>query len=237
MNYMLIENNTLQGMKKTYNEYVKSDKDDPIPIHTHLVHKYNITCMIVLKPEDLSDISSKRETPITSSEYRKQVKFATGSADGQVKIWAGMALHNEMTIKVSDYSVTSIAWMTYSKKLVVATTNRMISFYEINPNNRQNTKVYSRFENLVAVPLCMEYYRWPQNSETNKNTPQEKYETLLVGDDLGIIHKYDFDKFWHHCEFKNYGYDRVDDHYYNKYVQKPMLDCHIPEISKKFVED
>ena len=69
-------------MKKTYNEYVKSDKDDPIPIHTHLVHKYNITCMIVLKPEDLSDVSSKRETPITSSEYRKQVKFATGSADG-----------------------------------------------------------------------------------------------------------------------------------------------------------
>ena len=47
-----------------------------------------------------------------------------------------MGLFNEMTIKVADYSVTSIAWMTFSKKLVVATTNRMISFYEINPNNR-----------------------------------------------------------------------------------------------------
>ena len=71
MNYMLIENNTLQGMKKTYNEYVKSDQDDPIPFYKNLVHNTNITCMIVLKPEDLSDISSKRESPITSSEYRK----------------------------------------------------------------------------------------------------------------------------------------------------------------------
>ena len=54
---------------------------------------------------------------------------------------------------------------------------------------------------------------------------------------MGIIHKYDFEKFWHHCEFKAYGYDRVDEHFYNKNVQKPMLDCHTAEISKKFVED
>ena len=237
MNYMLIENNTLSSMKKTNNEYVKSDKDDVSPIYTDQVHAKNITCMIVLKPEDLSDISAKREQPLSSAEYRKQVKFATGSADGIVKVWAGMALYNEMTIKVADYSVTSIAWMSFSKKLVVATTNRMISFYEIGPNNRQNTKIFSRFENLVAVPLCLEYYRWPNNPETNKNQQQEKFETLLVGDDLGIIHKYDFEKFWHHCEFKAYGFDRVDESFYNKNVQKPMLDCHTAEISKKFVED
>ena len=66
-----------------------------------------------------------------------------------------------MTIKVADYSVTAISFMTFSKKLVVATTNRMISFYEINSNNRQNVQPYSRIENLVAVPLCLEYYRWP----------------------------------------------------------------------------
>ena len=136
MNYMLIENNTLTSMKKTYNEYVKSDLDDLSPLQTDCCHAKNITCMIVLKPEDLSDINSKREQPLSSAEYRKQVKFATGSADGIVKIWQGMGLFNEMTIKVADYSVTSIAWMTFSKKLVVATTNRMISFYEINPNNR-----------------------------------------------------------------------------------------------------
>ena len=34
MNYMLIENNTLSSMKKTNNEYVKSDKDDVSPIYT-----------------------------------------------------------------------------------------------------------------------------------------------------------------------------------------------------------
>ena len=61
MNYMLIENNTLSSMKKTNNEYVKSDKDDVSPIYTDQVHLKNITCMIVLKPEDLSDISAKRE--------------------------------------------------------------------------------------------------------------------------------------------------------------------------------
>ena len=61
MNYMLIENNTLSSMKKTNNEYVKSDKDDVSPIYTDQVHAKNITCMIVLKPEDLSDISAKRE--------------------------------------------------------------------------------------------------------------------------------------------------------------------------------
>ena len=32
MNYMLIENNTLTSMKKTYNEYVKSDVDDLSPL-------------------------------------------------------------------------------------------------------------------------------------------------------------------------------------------------------------
>ena len=86
-----------------------------------------------------------------------------------MKIWSGMGLRFEMTIKVADYSVTAITFMTLSKKLVIATTNRMISFYEINTNNRQNMRPYSRFENLVAVPLCLEYYRWPKTSETNKS--------------------------------------------------------------------
>jgi Ca2+-binding EF-hand superfamily protein len=61
MNYMLIENNTLSSMKKTFNEYVKSDLDDLSPLFTKQGHAKNITCMITLKPEDLSDISLKRE--------------------------------------------------------------------------------------------------------------------------------------------------------------------------------
>ena len=170
MNYMLIENTTLSHMKKEHFEYVKSDVDDPSPSFYDQCHTKNITCLIILKPEDLTDPPKHGREKISSAEYRKNVKFASGAADGTVKIWAGMHLRYEMTIKVVEkYSVTAITFMTLSKKLVVATMNRMISFYEINSNNRQNIQPYSRFENLVAVPLCLEYYRWPETSETNKS--------------------------------------------------------------------
>jgi len=85
--------------------------------------------------------------------------------------------------------------MTVSKKLVAASANRMISFYDLSSTNYQLP--YSRIEGLVGIPLCMEYYAWPpKNSEG-------KLETLLVGDDLGICHKYDFTKTdWHWCQYK-----------------------------------
>jgi hypothetical protein len=46
------------------------------------------------------------------------------------------------------------------------------------------------------VPLCLEYYPWPKNKDN-------KLESLLVGDDLGICHLYNFTQTdWHYCEFK-----------------------------------
>ena len=54
----------------------------------------------------------------------------------------------------------------------------------------------SRIENLVGVPLCIEYYMWPKNKE-------KKRETLILGDDLGICHMYNFTmENWHYCEYK-----------------------------------
>ena len=42
----------------------------------------------------------------------------------------------------------------------------------------------------------MEYYKWPKNNDG-------KYETLIVGDELGIVHKWDFTSpEWHSCQFK-----------------------------------
>ena len=55
MNYMLIENNTLSTMKKEHFEYVQSGKDDPSPSMVEQCHSKNITCLIVLKPDDLTD--------------------------------------------------------------------------------------------------------------------------------------------------------------------------------------
>jgi hypothetical protein len=45
----------------------------------------------------------------------------------------------------------------------------------------------------------MEYYQWPDN----------KLETLLVGDDLGICHMYNFiPNDWHYCEYKKGSKDK-----------------------------
>jgi hypothetical protein len=84
--------------------------------------------------------------------------------------------------------------MTHSKRLVAASANRMISFYDLNSTNY--SVPVSRIEGLVGIPLCMEYYKWPKNNDG-------KFETLLVGDDLGICNKYDFtSNEWHICQYK-----------------------------------
>jgi hypothetical protein len=90
--------------------------------------------------------------------------------------------------------------------------NYRISFYDLNQTN-YNVPV-SRIENLVGIPLCLEYYQWPKNKEN-------KIETLLVGDDLGICHMYNITSTeWHYCEYKLGSKDP------NK--------CHQHEIVEKF---
>jgi hypothetical protein len=159
MNYMLIENNTLSSMKKEHFEYIKSDKQDEPPGNRLLGHEKNITCMITITPEDQMDMpKDPNKKQFTTGEYRKKVKFVTGSSDGVVKVWSGVVrMHNqqdttgklEMDLKVSKYAVTALAWMTGSKKLVVATADRMISFYPLNSVKKEAS---DRIEDLVAVP-------------------------------------------------------------------------------------
>ena len=60
--------------------------------------------------------------------------------------------------------------------------------------------------NTFAKMLIMNirYYMWPKNKEN-------KLETLLVGDDLGICHMYNFTSLeWHYCEFKRGSKDQVN---------------------------
>ena len=102
--------------------------------------------------------------------------------------------------------------MTLSKRLVAASANRMISFYDLNQTNYYTP--VSRIENLVGVPLCLEYYAWPKNKEG-------RYETLLVGDDLGICHLYNFtEPEWHYCEYK--------------YGSKNCNECHLKLIKENY---
>jgi hypothetical protein len=156
-----------------------------------------ITNIIIIPP------SEDEKQKLTVEQYKRKMKFATSGRDGKVKIWVGHNHICDQTIDVVKEDntkdptkkvwVTCIQYMTSSKKLVAASANRMISFYDLNLTN-YNTPC-SRFEGLVGIPLCMEYYSWNEKNE-------EKQETLLIGDDLGICHMYNFEKNWHSCEFK-----------------------------------
>ena len=146
------------------------------------------------------------------------MKFVTASRDGTVKIWMAHNLALEKTIWVAEGSkdnkasgsentlykaskgakkeriswVTCIAYMTGSQRLAVGTLNNMITFYDLNSTN-YNTPV-SRFVNLLDIPMCMEYYKWPKNNDG-------KFETLIIGDNHGAVHMYNFSSSdWHSCQ-------------------------------------
>jgi WD40 repeat protein len=130
-----------------------------------------------------------------TEQNKRKIKFVTSSRDGFVKVWHAHNLQWYKTIKVTDNIwVTCTHYMTFTKRLAAASANRMISFYDIEGTN-YNVPV-SRIEGLVGIPLCMEYYPWRKNNDG-------KYETLLVGDDLGICHMWNFTQAdWHTCQYK-----------------------------------
>ena len=113
--------------------------------------------------------------------------------------------------------------MSHSKKLAVATTDRMISFYSLDGSTKKSSEPpKSRIEDLPAVPLCLEYVKHKQEGVDAKKTGDEKkpLETLLWGDDLGIITMYNFHRTdWHICKFK--AFKKQDRNY---------LRCHETEI-------
>jgi len=78
----------------------------------------------------------------------------------------------------------------------VATSDRMISFYGLDGSSKKSTEPpKSRIEDLPAVPMCLEYVKHSyQSHEAKKNSNESKpLETLLWGDDLGIITMYNFE--------------------------------------------
>ncbi len=113
--------------------------------------------------------------------------------------------------------------MSASKRLAVATTDRMISFYALEGQKRKNKHEppKSRIEDLPAVPLCLEYVKHNNIGLDAKKISEEKkpIETLLWGDDLGILTMYNFTETnWHICQWKNY-----------KKSDRTYLTCHWEE--------
>ena len=89
----------------------------------------------------------------------------TGSADGKIKIWPYGKTQCEQTIEVSSkYMILAITFMSKSKRLVAASADRKISFYDITNGQKFSTKTCSKIENLLAVPLCLEYHPWSTSS-------------------------------------------------------------------------
>ena len=130
---------------------------------------------------------------------------------------------------VSRYSVTAICFMSHSKRLAVATSDRMISFYALDGSTKKTTEPpKSRIEDLPAVPLCLEYIKYnTHGADLKKNSDGEKkaLETLIWGDDLGIITKYDFHETnWHICNYKDYS--KKDRKYLTCCEDKIVADYH-----------
>lgn len=147
----------------------------------------------------------------------------TGSADGKVKIWPYGSTECEQTIDVSSYMVLAITFMSHSRRLVAASADRKISFYELTNGQKFSVNTCSKIENLLNIPLCLEYHRWntisfidddivtEDKGKDEKSAGRQKLETLLVGDDLGLITKYDFTQTdWHYCHFDEKKFKKND---------------------------
>jgi WD40 repeat protein len=166
-----------------------------------------ITQIIIILPQDYYDDEKLLEkldmsNPHQAYDFKKHLKYVTAGRDGKVKVWGCRNLVKaEITIKVSDSWVMAIEYMTLSRRLVAATANRMISFYDLSATNPGIPT--SRIENMESVPLCMEYFRWPDSTNETKDEKDKKYETLIVCTDLGFVRMYDFKKRdWHMCEYR-----------------------------------
>ena len=117
-----------------------------------------ITAILVIEPEGIKDSSANIEL------LKRKIRYATSSRDGYVKIWNAHTLSHELSVKVTNGAwVTCMAYMEGSKKLACGSANRMISFYRLDSSHQGTLQIESRIEDLVAIPMCLEYYWWKDN--------------------------------------------------------------------------
>jgi len=102
MNYMLLENQTLNSMKQEHSEYQKTVKIDPPPIKKEYCHASNITSIIILYPQDYQDNPRGKQNQelevFDLQRDKKNIKFVTGATDGTVKVWTDFGTRVDQTI-------------------------------------------------------------------------------------------------------------------------------------------
>lgn len=189
-----------------------------------LCHEDMITCILILLPETEGSKKFATEDPDQAegkdkTELRKTLQYITSSRDGTVKIWNAKTMKCDHIIKIgvgdsngkNKFWINCIQYMTKSKRLVAACADRTLKFYDLGSTNF-NTPV-SVISEMDGLPLCMDYFL----------KPKQGVETLVVGDDLGICHMYDFEPSWHSCIWK--------------IGQKDHDCCHKDEIAKNIAEE
>jgi WD40 repeat protein len=173
MNYILLENETLSMMRAETCEYLNPKIPDPTSSMKTNTHRDMITdCLLVPNTE--------------SSEHWR---YFTSSRDGTVKIWNANSMALMNTINVTKNWINSIAFLRNSDKLAVGTTDRQITFFDLQKTNEYMGIPCSRIANLKGCPMSMDSIML-----------NSKKEALLVGDDQGLLTMYRMWDNWHICD-------------------------------------
>mmetsp|Transcript_26337 Transcript_26337/g.67097 ORF Transcript_26337/g.67097 Transcript_26337/m.67097 type:complete len:1002 (-) Transcript_26337:5721-8726(-) len=99
-------------------------------------------------------------------------KYLTGGTDGVVKVWKGTSLSYERTVPVCQAWITDLAFFPHSRKLVVASMDRRLTYYDL---HRASFDLADVEKELAGSPLCLD-----------KARIKEK-DYLVVGDSKGEV--------------------------------------------------
>lgn len=172
VNFIILENDNMSQMLAEHCEYVNPKIPDPTASHVSNGHKDMITKLLIVNPSDTSDA----------------FKYFTASNDGTVKIWNGPNMALTTSINISSNWVTSIAYLKDNERLAAGTTDRCISFYDLNRSNDSISKPVSQISDLGGIPLTLDYL-----------SPKG---LLISGDDQGVLRLHTLKENWHICNSK-----------------------------------
>jgi len=175
MNFMLLENQSLDNMTGETTNYELKIKPDPPTAADTSIHKEMINKIISIIEE-------------IGTERKKHHRYITAGRDGKIKVWNPQNFEVTQTIQIVNKAwVTCICFMQRSGLLAIGAGDRTLSFYELS-TGQPTSKITLK----DGMPLSMAY----------EYLPSQGKELLVVGDDLGIMHIYLMKGKWHMCDLQ-----------------------------------
>eukprot|EP00742_Colponemidia_sp_Colp-10_P008505 GILJ01009216.1.p1 GENE.GILJ01009216.1~~GILJ01009216.1.p1 ORF type:complete len:1025 (-),score=150.44 GILJ01009216.1:215-3289(-) len=170
-NYMLLENQSLSTMRDDHAEFEKAEVGDP-PSNSGNVHADMVTKILCLEADN---------------GERKYPRYITSSRDATVRVWNATNLQLTRTMRSAAW-VSDIAYMVGSSRVVAASTDRSLTFYDM---GHGGDGIVGRISNLDGTPLCLNYYQ-----------PSHDREVIICGNDHGDVNVYSLSNGWHACDGK-----------------------------------